>query len=53
MVMLKSCVKHLNSFSDFFNVAVGLTQGLNYSPILFAMVLDDLELFIQIKLTRV
>ena len=47
---VKSCVKHLNSFSDFFNVAVGLKQGLNNSPILFAMFLDDLERFLRNKI---
>ena len=46
-VTVKSCVKHLNSLSDFFDIAVGLKQGLNNSPVLFALFLEDLELFLQ------
>ena len=46
----KSCVKHLNSYSDFFEIAVGLKQGLNNSPIMFALFLEDLELYLQSSL---
>ena len=46
-VTVKSCVKHLNSLSDFFDIAVGLKLGLNNSPLLFALFLEDLELFLQ------
>ena len=45
--MVKSCVKHSGSYSDFFNISIGLRQGLNNSPILFALFLEDLELFLQ------
>ena len=46
-VTVKSCVKHLNSLSDFFDIAIGLKQSLNNSPVLFALFLEDLELFLQ------
>ena len=34
---VKSCVKHCNSFTDLFDISLGLKQGLNYSPILFSL----------------
>ena len=45
--VVKSSVKHCNSFSDFFSISVGLRQGLNNSPAMFALFLEDLELFLQ------
>ncbi len=45
--VVKSCVKYGNSFSDFFNISVGLRQGQNNSPAMFALFLEDLELFLQ------
>lgn len=45
--VVKSCVKHCNSFSDFFKISVGLRQGQNNSPVLFALFLEDLELLLQ------
>ena len=36
-----------NSYSDFFNCAVGLKQGEIMSPMLFSLFIEDLELFIQ------
>ena len=45
--VVKSCVKHCNSFSDFFNISVGLRQGQNNSPAFFALFIEDLELFLQ------
>lgn len=44
---VKSCIKHLDSFSEFFNISVGLRQGLNNSPALFALFIADLELFLH------
>lgn len=45
--IVKSCVKHSDSYSDFFNISIGLRQGLNNSPVMFALFLEDLELFLQ------
>lgn len=45
--VVKSCVKHCNSFSDFFGYSVGLRQGEIMSPVLVSLFLEDLELFLQ------
>ena len=37
----------LNSLSNFFNISVGIRQGQSNSPALFALFLEDLELFLQ------
>ena len=44
---VKSCVKGCNSYSDYFECAVGLKQGEVISPVLFSLFVDDLELFLQ------
>ena len=44
---VKSCVKGCNSYSDYFECAVGLKQGEVISPVLFSLFIDDLELFLQ------
>ena len=44
---VKSCVKYNNTESDFFDIGVGLFQGQNNSPALFALFLEDLELYLQ------
>lgn len=44
---VKSCVKHCNSFSDFFEYSVGLRQGDVISPLLVSLFLEDLELYLQ------
>lgn len=46
---VKSCVKHCESYSDFFECSVGLRQGEVSSPVLFALFLEDLELYLQHK----
>lgn len=43
----KSCVMNGNEESDFFNCNMGVRQGENLSPLLFAMFLNDFELFIS------
>ena len=40
---VKSCVRHCNNFSDFFECSVGLRQGEVVSPVLVSLFLDDLE----------
>ena len=44
---VKTCVRGCNSYSDFFDCAVGLKQGEVISPILFSLFIEDLELFLQ------
>ena len=44
---VKSCVKCCNSYSEYFECAVGLKQGEVISPLLFSLFIDDLELFLQ------
>ena len=44
---VKVCVKGCNSYSDFFECALGLKQGGVISPILFSFFVEDLELFLQ------
>jgi len=44
---IKSCVKHCNNFSDFFEYAIGLRQGEVISPVLVSLFLEDIELFLQ------
>ena len=44
---IKSCVKHNNIFSDFFDIPVGLLQGEVTSPILYSLFIEDIELFLQ------
>ena len=43
----KSCVMNGYEKSDFFNCNMGVRQGENLSPLLFAMYLNDFELFIS------
>ena len=44
---VRSCVKQCNSFSEYFEYAVGLRQGEVISPILVSLFMEDLELFLQ------
>ena len=44
---IKTCVRGCNSYSDFFEFAVGLKQGEVISPALFSLFIEDLELFLQ------
>ncbi len=43
----KSCVKLNGQTSDLFNCNIGVRQGENLSPLLFAIYLNDLELFLS------
>lgn len=45
--IVKSCVKHCNTFSDFFDISIGLRQGQNNSPVMFSLFLQDLDKFLQ------
>ena len=42
---IKSCVKQNNEVSEFFSCQIGVRQGENLSPFLFAIFLNDLEKF--------
>jgi hypothetical protein len=43
----KSCVKVGNTISNFFDCNVGVRQGENLSPLLFAVYLNDFEYFVS------
>ena len=42
---VKACVRGCNSYSEYFECAIGLKQGEVISPLLFSLFLEDLELF--------
>lgn len=42
---VKSCIKQGGDFSNFFDCEIGVRQGENLSPFLFAIFLNDLEEF--------
>ena len=44
---VRSCVRHCKTYSDFFEVSIGLRQREVMSPILFSLFVEDLELFLQ------
>ena len=44
---VKSCNKHWNTLSDFFDISDGLRQGQNNSPILFSLFLKDIGSLIK------
>ncbi|MCG8049041.1 MAG: reverse transcriptase family protein, partial [Candidatus Thiodiazotropha endolucinida] len=44
---VKSCVRHLNCLSDFFNSDIGLFQGEIMSPFLFSLFINDVEISLQ------
>ena len=44
---VKTCVQGCNTYSEFFECAVGLRQGEVMSPMLFSLFIEDLELFLQ------
>ena len=44
---VKACVRGCNSYSDLFELAIGLKQGEVISPLLFSLFIKDLELFLQ------
>ena len=44
---VKSFVNHCSNYSDFFYICVELRQGEVMSPILFAVFVEDMELYIQ------
>ena len=44
---VKACVRGCNSYSDFFELAIGLKQGEVIPPLLFSLFIEDFELFLQ------
>ena len=44
---VKSCVKHCSGYSEFFYISIGFRHGEVMSPVLFALFIEDLELYIQ------
>jgi hypothetical protein len=44
---VKSCVRHCNTYTDYFECSVGLRQGEVISPLMFALFVEDLELHLQ------
>merc|ERR1711915_292723 len=45
----KACVKHNNKLSQSFSCNIGVRQGDNLSPLLFAIFLNDFESFLSTK----
>jgi hypothetical protein len=46
--IVMSCVKHSDSYSVFFfNISIGLRQGLNNLPVMNASFLENLKFFLQ------
>jgi hypothetical protein len=46
---IKSCIVYNDNMSDFFSSEVGVRQGENLFPFLFAVFLNDLEQFMEDK----
>ena len=46
-VSVKSCNEYCNTLSDFFDISLGLKEGLNNSDILLSLFIEDLELSLQ------
>ena len=46
---VKTCVKHMNSLTDFFDSNIGLFQG-EITSILFSLFLNDIENYLQLNL---
>ena len=43
----KSCVRHNNQLSELFSCVIGVRQGENLSPLLFALYLNDLRTYLS------
>ena len=46
---IKSCVSNDGMMSDIFSSAVGVRQGENLSPIIFALFVNDLQIFFELN----
>ena len=44
---VKSCVRSCNSYSEYFEYAIGLRQGEVMSPVMFSLFVEDIELHMQ------
>ncbi len=44
---VKSCVRHCDTYTELFDISLGLRQGEIMSPVLFSLFLEDMELYLE------
>ena len=45
---VKSCIKFNNNYSEYFDISLDLKQGAIISPLMWAVFIEDLEMFLQV-----